>query len=162
MRPVDGLVADIRANRLPPVTWVTPRFQLSDHPPYSMCYGENWTTLVVDAIMRSPIWRNTAIFLTWDDYGGFYDHVMPPQVDGLGLGLRVPMIVISPYAKEGYVDHTLGEFSSVVRFVEDNWGLAPMTRRDRRRAVSGRGSTSTSDRGPRIRWRLEPTARVRS
>jgi phospholipase C len=132
VRPVDGLIADIHADRLPSVSWVTPRFQLSDHPPYSTCYGENWTTKVVDAIMRSPMWKDTAIFLTWDDYGGFYDHVAPPQVDGFGLGFRVPMIVISPYAKQGFVDHTVGEFSSVVRFVEDNWGLSPMTRRDRK------------------------------
>jgi phospholipase C len=131
MRPVDGLVADIQANRLPPVTWVTPRFQLSDHPPYSTCYGENWTTKVVNAIMKSPIWKDTVIFLTWDDYGGFYDHVAPPQVDGFGFGFRVPMIVISPYAKQGFVDHTVGEFSSVLRFMEENWGLSPMTRRDR-------------------------------
>jgi phospholipase C len=131
MRPVDGLLTDIRENRLPPVTWVTPRFELSDHPPYSMCYGENWTTRVVNAIMQSPMWKDTAIFLTWDDYGGFYDHVAPPQVDGFGFGIRVPMIVISPYARRGFVDHTLGEFSSVVRFVEENWGLAQLTRRDR-------------------------------
>jgi phospholipase C len=131
MRPVDGLVTDIRENRLPPVTWVTPRFELSDHPPYSMCYGENWTTRVVNAIMQSPMWRDTAIFLTWDDYGGFYDHVAPPQVDGFGFGIRVPMIVISPYARRGFVDHTLGEFSSVVRFIEENWGLSQLTHRDR-------------------------------
>ena len=132
VRPVDGLIADIRADRLPPVTWVTPRFQLSDHPPYSTCYAENWTTKVVDAIMQSPMWKDTAIFLTWDDYGGFYDHVAPPQVDGFGFGFRVPMIVISPYAKQGFVDHTVGEFSSVLRFMEENWGLSPMTRRDRK------------------------------
>jgi len=131
-RPVDDLLADVRADRLPAVSWVTPRFELSDHPPYSICYGENWTTKVVDAIMRSPMWKDTAIFLTWDDYGGFYDHVAPPQVDGFGLGFRVPMIVISPYARAGVVDHTVGEFSSVVRFVEENWGLRPMTHRDRR------------------------------
>jgi phospholipase C len=132
VRPVDGLLSDIRENRLPPVTWVTPRYQLSDHPPYSICHGETWTTQVVNAIMRSPIWKNTAIFLTWDDYGGFYDHVAPPQVDGFGFGFRVPLIVISPYAKRGFVDHSLGEFSSVVRFVEDNWGLSRLTLRDRR------------------------------
>jgi phospholipase C len=131
MRPVDGLLTDIRENRLPPVTWVTPRFELSDHPPYSMCYGENWTTRVVNAIMQSPMWKDTAIFLTWDDYGGFYDHVAPPQVDGFGFGFRVPTIVISPYAKHGFVDHTLGEFSSVVRFIEENWGLFQLTHRDR-------------------------------
>ncbi len=129
--PVDGLVRDVRDGRLPPVTWVTPRFELSDHPEYSMCWGENWTTRIVNAIMRSPMWKDTAIFLTWDDYGGFYDHVPPPQVDDFGFGIRVPLLIISPYARQGYVDHTLGEFSSVLRFIEDNWGLNQLTHRDR-------------------------------
>jgi phospholipase C len=113
------------------MTWVTPKFEVSEHPEYSFCEGENWTTEVINAIMRSPMWKDTAIFLVWDDYGGFYDHVPPPQVDGFGFGIRVPLLVISPYAREGYVDHTLGEFSSVLRFVEDNWGLTQLTHRDR-------------------------------
>jgi phospholipase C len=129
--PVDGLVQDIRDGRLPPVTWVTPRFELSEHPEYSFCWGQNWTTRVVNAIMAGPMWKDTAIFITWDDYGGFYDHVPPPQVDPFGFGIRVPLLVISPYAKAGYVDHTLGEFSSVLRFIEDNWGLSQLTYRDR-------------------------------
>ena len=129
--PVDGLVRDIRDGRLPPVTWVTPRFELSDHPEYSLCHGQNWTTKIVNAIMNSPMWKDTAIFITWDDYGGFYDHVPPPQVDEFGFGIRVPLFVISPYARSGYVDHTLGEFSSVLRFIEDNWGLSQLTTRDR-------------------------------
>jgi len=129
--PVDGLVQDIRDDRLPPVTWVTPRFELSEHPEYSFCWGQNWTTRIVNAIMSSPMWKDTAIFITWDDYGGFYDHVPPPQVDGFGFGIRVPLLLISPYAKAGYVDHTLGEFSSVLRFIEDNWGLSQLTHRDR-------------------------------
>ena len=128
--PVDDLVRDVRRGDLPPMTWVTPRFQLSEHPDFSVCHGENWTTQVVDAIMRSPMWRDTAIFLTWDDWGGFSDHVPPPQVDGLGLGMRVPLLVISPYARQGFVDHTTGEFSSVLRFVEENWGLHALTPRD--------------------------------
>ena len=78
------------------------------------------------------MWKDTAIFLTWDDYGGFYDHVPPPQVDDFGFGIRVPMIVLSPYAKEGHVSSELGEFSSVLRFIEDNWYLSPyLTHRDR-------------------------------
>jgi phospholipase C len=77
------------------------------------------------------MWEHTAIFLTWDDYGGFYDHVAPPQVDDFGFGIRVPMLVISPYAREGFVDSRLGEFSSVLRFIEDNWGLNQLTHRDR-------------------------------
>ena len=129
--PVDGVVQDIRDDRLPPVTWVTPRFELSEHPEYSFCWGQNWTTRIVNAIMSSPMWKDTAIFITWDDYGGFYDHVPPPQVDRFGFGIRVPLLLISPYAKAGYVDHTLGEFSSVLRFIEDNWGLSQLTDRDR-------------------------------
>ena len=102
MRPVDDLARDAKQNRLPPVTWVTPRFALSEHPDYNFCYGENWTTQVVNAIMASPEWKSTAIFLTWDDYGGFYDHVPPREVDMMGFGIRVPMLMISPYAKTGY------------------------------------------------------------
>ena len=131
IRPVDDLVRDAKQNRLPPVTWVTPRFALSEHPDYNFCYGENWTTQVVNAIMASPEWKSTAIFLTWDDYGGFYDHVPPREVDMMGFGIRVPMLMISPYAKKGYIDHTEGEFSSVLRFIEDNWGLTQLTDRDR-------------------------------
>jgi phospholipase C len=132
MRPVDQVVRDINANTLPPVTWITPRFELSEHPEFSFCHGENWTTQVIDAIMRSPMWEDTAIFLTWDDYGGFYDHVPPPDVDRMGFGFRVPLMVISPYAIEGTVSHESGEFSSVLRFIEDNWSLRPyLTSRDK-------------------------------
>jgi phospholipase C len=131
--PVDDVVDDIRSNDgVPAVTWITPRFQLSNHPGSNFCYGENWATRVIDTIMHSPDWPSTAIFLTWDDYGGFYDHVRPPRVDRFGLGLRVPLIVLSPYAKRGFVDHTPGDFDSMLRFIEDNWGLRSFTARDRR------------------------------
>ncbi len=130
MFPVDNLFGDISEGLLPPVTWVTPRFDVSEHPEYSFCEGENWTTQMVNAIMQGPQWRSTAIFITWDDYGGFYDHVSPRQVDPFGFGFRVPLLVISPYAKQGYIDNTLGEFSSVLRFIEDNWGLTQLTARD--------------------------------
>ena len=122
-RPVGQLVADIQANRLPAVTWVTPRFELSDHPPFSTCFAQNWVTDIVNAVMKSDAWMHTAIFLAWDEWGGFYDHVLPPEVDGLGLGIRVPALVISPYAKRGLIDHELGEFSTPLKFIEDNWGL---------------------------------------
>ena len=128
--PVDDFVEHVEAGILAPVTWVTPRFELSDHPEYSFCHGENWTTEIVNAVMNSPMWKNTAIFITWDDYGGFYDHVAPPQVDDFGFGIRVPLLIISPYAKRGYVTSELGEFSSVLRFMEDNWGLSQLTHRD--------------------------------
>ncbi len=129
--PVDGFVQQAGDGLLPPVTWVTPRFEVSDHPEYSICQGENWTTRVVNAVMEGPDWADTAIFITWDDYGGFYDHVPPPQVDDFGFGIRVPLLIISPYAKEGFVTSELGEFSSVLRFIEDNWGLTQLTQRDR-------------------------------
>jgi len=132
IRPVDNLIADAEAGRLPAVTWVTPRFKVSDHPfgASNICQGENWSTQVIDAIMRGPEWSSTAIFLTWDDWGGFYDHVPPRQVDRVGFGFRVPLLTISPYARTGLVDRREGEFSSILRFVEDDWGLGQLTRRD--------------------------------
>jgi phospholipase C len=129
IRPVDGLLADIRANRLPSMTWVTPRYEVSDHPPFSTCFAHNWVTSVVNAIMQSPMWEHTAIFLAWDEWGGFYDHVLPPSVDQLGLGFRVPALVISPYSKRGYIDRALGEFSTPLKFVSDNWDLPYLTPR---------------------------------
>jgi phospholipase C len=132
IRPVDDVLRDIEEDRLPPVTWITPRFQLSQHPEYDFCWGMNWSVELVNAIMRSPAWEDTAIFLTWDDFGGYYDHVPPITVDRFGFGIRVPNLVISPYAKRGHIDSVEAEFSSVLRFIEDNWDLGYLTRRDRR------------------------------
>ena len=129
--PVDNVISDIQTQGLPAVSYIMPRFQFSDHPDENFCYGENWATKVIDAIMASPDWNSTAIFLTWDEWGGFYDHVKPPQVDKFGVGFRVPLIVLSPYAKSGVVDHHLGEFDSIVKFIEENWGLPSMTQRDK-------------------------------
>jgi phospholipase C len=129
IRPVDRLVQDIEADRLPAVTWVTPRFELSDHPPESTCFAQNWITDVVNGLMRSPAWEHTAVFITWDEWGGFHDHVPPTEVDDLGLGFRVPMLVVSPYARRGYIDDAEGEFSSPLKFIEDNWGLPYLTER---------------------------------
>jgi phospholipase C len=130
--PVDSLVDDINHDRLPSVSWVAPTFEDSDHPKFktSLCQGENWTTRVVNAIMKSPAWKDTAIFISWDEWGGFYDHVAPQQIDKFGLGFRVPLMVISPYALRGHIDHHWGEFSSVLRFIEENWGLRSLTARD--------------------------------
>jgi phospholipase C len=129
IRPVDRLRRDIREGRLPAVTWITPRFELSDHPPESVCFGQNWVADVVNEVMQSDGWEHTAIFLTWDEWGGLYDHVAPPEPDDLGLGFRVPMLVVSPYAPPGYVDDAEGEFSTPLKFVEDNWGLPYLTER---------------------------------
>ncbi|MGZ4108226.1 MAG: phospholipase C [Actinomycetota bacterium] len=129
IRSVDRLVKDIEADRLPAVTWVTPRFELSDHPPENTCFAHDWLTGVVNALMKSPSWEHTALFVTWDEWGGFYDHVQPPAVDDIGLGFRVPMLVLSPYAKKGYIDDAEGEFSTPLKFIEDNWGLDYLTPR---------------------------------
>jgi phospholipase C len=131
MRPTDHLIEHVRAGALPAVTWVTPRYPLSDHPAWSSAHAHNWLTDLVNAAMESPVWEHTAIFITWDEWGGFYDHVPPPKVDPIGLGIRVPMIVISPYAKDGYVDREVGEFSSPLKFVQANWGLEHHTPRIR-------------------------------
>jgi phospholipase C len=129
VRPVDSLIGDIDGERLPAVTWVTPRFEVSDHPPWSSSHAHNWVTRIVNGIMDSGMWASTAIFITWDEWGGFYDHVPPPQVDQVGLGIRVPMLLISPYARKGFVDHEQGDFTSPLKLIDDNWGLPHLTRR---------------------------------
>ena len=132
VRSVDRLIDDIKGPGLPAVTWITPRFELSDHPPWNSKFAHNWVTEIVNAIMTSDMWEQTAIFITWDEWGGFYDHVPPPQLDEVGLGMRVPMLVISPYARKGYVDDALGEFSTPLKFIADNWDLPYLTDRIRR------------------------------
>ena len=106
---------------LPAVSWVVPSSAVSEHPPAPVSWGQSYVTSLVDAVMRSPDWSSTAIFLAWDDWGGFYDHVRPPVVDENGYGLRVPAIVISPYAKEGYVDHQVLSFDAYDKFIEDDF-----------------------------------------
>jgi phospholipase C len=128
--PWTQYLTDVKAGTLPPVAWLTPPFAQSEHPPTSMCVGENWTVRVLNALMRSPEWSSTAVVLTWDDFGGFYDHVAPPHVDLYGLGPRVPALIISPYARPGYIDHTGYEFASVLRFIETIFDVPPLTMRD--------------------------------
>ena len=96
-------------------------------PSPESCFTQNWVADIVNALIESDVWEQTAVFLTWDEWGGFYDHVPPPEVDDLGLGFRVPMSILSPYAKRGYVDDAVGEFSSPLKFIEDNWGLTYLT-----------------------------------
>ncbi len=129
IRPVDRIVKDVQQDKLPSVTWVTPRFELSDHPPESTCFAQNWLADLTNAVMQSDGWEHTAMFITWDEWGGLYDHVPPPEIDDIGLGFRVPTIVLSPYAKKGYVDDAEAEFSTPLKFVEDNWGLPYLTSR---------------------------------
>lgn len=123
---------DARSGHLPAVSWLTPPVALSDHPGYGgICDGENWTVKTMNTLMRSPDWESTVVVLTWDDFGGFYDHVAPPHLDLYGLGPRVPAIIISPWAKRGYVMHDTMEFSSVLALIEHLWDLDPLTARDR-------------------------------
>ena len=122
-------VLDAQNGSLPSVSWVISG-PTSEHPPYSTCVGENWTVQQINAIMQGPDWDSTAIFLTWDDFGGFYDHVPPPGLDRYGLGPRVPLLIISPYAKQGFISHTQYEFSSFLKLVEDRFSLKPLTARD--------------------------------
>jgi phospholipase C len=120
--PETSVFKQISSGQLANVTWVIPAAQNSDHP-YAVDHGPQWVAQVVNAIGKSQYWNSTAIIVTWDDWGGWFDHVTPPQLDYDGLGFRVPMIVISPYAKPSYVSHTQYEFASILKFVEDNWRL---------------------------------------
>ncbi len=135
--PPTKIFADIAANNLAAVSWVVPDKRDSDHPVTGTNRGPSWIAQVVNAIGKSPAWKSTAIVVIWDDWGGFYDHVPPPQLDYQGLGFRVPMLVISPYARKGYISHTPYEFASILRFVEDNWGLPRLGTSDRRATSIG-------------------------
>jgi phospholipase C len=121
---------DAQNGNLPQVSWIIPNSSLSEHPPASVATGMNYVTGLVNAVMNSPQWNTTAIFISWDDWGGFYDHVDPPKVDQYGLGIRVPGLVISPYARQGYVDHKTYSFESWLRLIEERFAVTPMTGRD--------------------------------
>jgi phospholipase C len=130
---------------LPAVSWIAPTQANSDHPPANIATGQAYVTNLINTIMRGPDWSSTAIFLAWDDWGGFYDHVVPPAVDANGYGLRVPAIVISPYARKGYIDHQTLSFDAYNKFIEDDFlngsRLDPATdgRPDRRPTVRENG-----------------------
>jgi phospholipase C len=122
---------DVKAGRLANVTWIMPRDELmSEHPPQNVTSGQKWTVSIVNSIMESKFWNSTAIFVTWDDYGGWYDHVPPPQVDRYGYGFRVPCLIISPFARHGYIDHTQADHTSTLKFIETIFGLKSLSTRD--------------------------------
>jgi len=133
---VSQFINDVKSGNLANVSWITPTGVSTDHPPSLLEPSQNFVTAEINAIMKSSYWNSSAIFLTWDDFGGLYDHVTPPQIDTLGLGPRVPLIVISPYAKPGYISHQLGEFSSFVKFVETNFNLPNLGQRDALPSIS--------------------------
>jgi Phosphoesterase family len=107
--------------RLPSVAWIVPSQNDSEHPPASVHQGQAYVTAIINAAMKSPDWKSTAIFLSWDDWGGFYDNVVPPRVDENGYGLRVPAMTISPYARHGYIDHQVLSSDAYLKFIEDDF-----------------------------------------
>jgi phospholipase C len=127
---------DVHRGRLSQVSWLVPPDPFNEHPTTgttSVCAGENWTVQQVDAIMKSTYWRSTAIVIVWDDFGGFYDHVVPPHYDIMGLGPRTPALIISRRGDNpdgGAIDSTTYEFSSVLAFIEQVYGISPLTERD--------------------------------
>ena len=130
--PETQVLTDIASGQLASVTWVIPSFPNSDHPLAQSNTGPAWVSAVVNAIGSSPEWNDTAILILWDDWGGWYDHVVPPQLDAMGLGFRVPLIVVSPYAKHGYVSHQQHEEASIIKFIEDNFALPSLNQADAR------------------------------
>jgi phospholipase C len=128
--PREDLFWDLGNGTLPQVSWVIPSGPISDHPPANITLGMWWITDIVNSVMQSKYWQNTAIFVLWDDYGGFFDTVVPPTVDGYGLSFRVPALIISPYAKTGYLDHTIYDFESTLKFIETTFNLPSLTTRD--------------------------------
>jgi phospholipase C len=112
---------DLRDGALPAVAWLAPGNRYSEHPPGRVSAGQAYVTGVINAVMRSPYWDSTAIFLSWDDWGGFYDHIAPPNVNYFGYGPRVPGIVISAYARHGYIDHQTLSHDAYVKFIEDDF-----------------------------------------
>ena len=121
IQDVTNFYAAAKNGTLPAVSWVVPSNAVSEHPPNPVSAGQSYVTSLVNAVMKSPDWDSTAIFLAWDDWGGFYDTVVPPTVDQLGYGLRVPAMVISPYAKRGYIDHQTLSFDAYDKFIEDDF-----------------------------------------
>jgi phospholipase C len=121
VQPLTGFYRQAAAGKLPAVSWVVPQPGDSEHPPSLVSTGQAYVTRVINAVMRSSDWNSSAIFLAWDDWGGFYDQVVPPVVDGQGYGIRVPAMVISPYAKRGYIDHQILSSDAYLRFIEDDF-----------------------------------------
>jgi phospholipase C len=121
VQSVDRFYNQAKTGTLPAVSWVVPSGPVSEHPPGAVDAGQSYVTSLINAVMNGPDWGSTAIFLSWDDWGGFYDHVAPPVVDQNGYGLRVPGFVISPYARQGFIDHQMLSFDAYAKFIEDDF-----------------------------------------
>lgn len=130
--PETQILNDIAAGDLAGVSWVIPNGENSDHPDNHSLTGPSWVASIVNAVGESKYWKTSAIFVTWDDWGGLYDHVKPPIYDAYDIGFRVPLLMISPYVTQGCVSHKQHEFGSILRFVEDAWGLGTLGYADTR------------------------------
>jgi phospholipase C len=128
--PQTQVLIDIAHGDMAQVTWIVPDWLHSDHPGNNSDEGPDWVASIVNAIGASPFWNSTAIFIMWDDWGGWYDHVVPQSIDNMGPGFRVPLIVVSPYAKHGYVSHQVYETAGLLTFMEKNFGLPNLGARD--------------------------------
>jgi phospholipase C len=128
--PQNRILIDIAHGELAQVTWIVPDWTHSDHPGSGSMEGPDWVASIVNAIGNSPFWNSTAIFISWDDWGGWYDHVNPPVIDAMGPGFRVPLLVVSPYAKRGYISHHFHEASGFISFLEKNFDLGTLGARD--------------------------------
>ena len=119
----DEFIQDVRTGTLPSVSWIVPGNAVSEHPQSSrgIRAGQAYVTRLVNEVMESDLWETSAIFLTWDDWGGFYDHVPPPEVDQMGYGIRVPSLLISPYARQGFIDHQTLSFDAYLKLIEDRF-----------------------------------------
>ena len=121
IQPLDKFYDAAKNGKLPSVVWIVPNGKDSEHPTALVSDGQTYVTGLINTIMQGPDWNSTAIFLAWDDWGGFYDHIVPPAVDQNGYGLRVPGIVISPYAKKGFIDHQTFSFDAYLKLMEDDF-----------------------------------------
>lgn len=130
--PQTSFFNDVSGGKLRAVSWITPTCENSDHAGCGSNTGPAWVASIVNAIGTSPYWNNTAIFILWDDYGGWYDPQPPPYVDYDGLGMRIPMLIVSAYAKKHYVSHTQYEHGTILKFVEETFGLPAMAASDSR------------------------------
>ncbi len=130
--PPAQFLTDVGNGELAAVTWITPTWETSDHPSTDAKYGPAWVASIVNTIGTSKFWKSTAIFIMWDDWGGWFDPVPPVYEDYDGFGFRVPLLIVSPYAAHGKVTHVQYETASVLRFIEDNFGLAPLAKSDAR------------------------------
>ena len=146
--PQIRFLRDVRHGKLANFTWITPECTDSDHPGCGGGFGPSWVTSLVNVVGQSKFWDSTAIFVQWDDWGGLYDHVPPPFKDYDSLGFRVPLLVISPYAKKDHVSHVQYETASVLRFAEDLFGLNQLAAADAR-ATSPAADCFDFSRGPR-------------